>query len=365
MRRILAERGSRRPPHPARAAPPQPARAHGARGPCCSRPTAPATTGWRTGVPWLTLVGAIDDATSTVTGASFRAAEDAAGYFTMLDRDGPPATGCPARLYTDRHGIFVKDPNRPLTLHEQLTGEPQLHAGRPGARRARHRLDRGAQPRRPRVASSGSGAPSRIASSRNCDGQGGDHHRGRQRGARGLPAGPQRALQGAGCQRRAGLAQLDAGAAARGPLLLPLRGGAWTPTPPSAGMAGRCPCRAGVTADSWAGQHVVLQERLDGSLWVSHEGDLYQLTAAPLDGAAPARAQGQPGARAHHPARAARADRRSRTLGSHGLGGPAQDHPWRRYPAVRPRAAVTESLSPWRSESLSSDTTPSLPVVGQ
>ncbi len=34
--------------------------------------------------PILTLVGGIDDATSRVTGATFRMAEDAAGYFLML-----------------------------------------------------------------------------------------------------------------------------------------------------------------------------------------------------------------------------------------------------------------------------------------
>ena len=34
--------------------------------------------------PYATLVGAIDDATGTVTGATFRAAEDGAGYFITL-----------------------------------------------------------------------------------------------------------------------------------------------------------------------------------------------------------------------------------------------------------------------------------------
>jgi len=34
--------------------------------------------------PRLTLVGGIDDATSTITSAGFRVAEDAAGYFAML-----------------------------------------------------------------------------------------------------------------------------------------------------------------------------------------------------------------------------------------------------------------------------------------
>lgn len=34
---------------------------------------------------------------------------------------------------------------------------------------------------------------------------------------------------------------------------------------------------------SWAGRSVVLQERLDGSLWVSHDGLCLMLTAAPAD----------------------------------------------------------------------------------
>ena len=70
---------------------------------------------------WLTLVGGIDDATGRVTGATFRAAEDAAGYFTMLTATAH-RHGLPLALYTDLHGIFVKDPNRPPTLAEQLTG---------------------------------------------------------------------------------------------------------------------------------------------------------------------------------------------------------------------------------------------------
>jgi hypothetical protein len=75
--------------------------------------------------PRLTLVGGIDDATSTVTGATFRAAEDAAGYFSMLI-DTIAAYGRPLALYTDRAGIFIKDTNRPPTLAEQLTGRRSL-----------------------------------------------------------------------------------------------------------------------------------------------------------------------------------------------------------------------------------------------
>lgn len=75
--------------------------------------------------PRLTLVGGIDDATGILPGAVFRAAEDAAGYFEMLAQTAR-GVGLPLALYTDRHGIFVKDQNRPPTLTEQLTGQRSL-----------------------------------------------------------------------------------------------------------------------------------------------------------------------------------------------------------------------------------------------
>lgn len=75
--------------------------------------------------PYATLVGAIDDATGTVTGATFRVAEDAAGYFLTLTQTSA-GYGLPWTLYSDRHGIFWKDPKRPPTLTEQLTGKRSL-----------------------------------------------------------------------------------------------------------------------------------------------------------------------------------------------------------------------------------------------
>ena len=71
--------------------------------------------------PWLTLIGAIDDATGTVPAALFREQEDAAGYLELLQRivRGP---GIPQALYIDRHGIFLKSSREPLTLEEQLAG---------------------------------------------------------------------------------------------------------------------------------------------------------------------------------------------------------------------------------------------------
>lgn len=75
--------------------------------------------------PWLTLVGAMDDATGRVPGAVFRAQEDAAGYFLTLSATAR-RHGLPHALYTDRHGIFAKVPARPPTLREQLTGQRSL-----------------------------------------------------------------------------------------------------------------------------------------------------------------------------------------------------------------------------------------------
>ena len=72
--------------------------------------------------PWLTLVGGIDDATSRVTGATFRAAEDAAGYFTMFTQTAH-RHGLPGAVDSDRHGIFVTEPARAPTITEQLTGK--------------------------------------------------------------------------------------------------------------------------------------------------------------------------------------------------------------------------------------------------
>jgi hypothetical protein len=66
---------------------------------------------------FATLVGAIDDATGTVKGATFRAQEDAAGYLTIL---GPTADhhGLPWLVWSDPNGILHRDarPFARLTL---------------------------------------------------------------------------------------------------------------------------------------------------------------------------------------------------------------------------------------------------------
>ncbi|MGC2192685.1 MAG: hypothetical protein WA751_10160 [Candidatus Dormiibacterota bacterium] len=71
------------------------------------------------------LVGAIDDATGLVVGATFREQEDAQGYFQVL-RQVVLSKGVPLALYSDRHGIFVKTKKREPSLEEQLSGRRQL-----------------------------------------------------------------------------------------------------------------------------------------------------------------------------------------------------------------------------------------------
>ena len=73
--------------------------------------------------PYLTLVGAVDDATGTVPFALFRQQEDAHGYMLML-KDIIDHHGVPLALYSDRHGIFQRSPKEPESLEEQLRGRP-------------------------------------------------------------------------------------------------------------------------------------------------------------------------------------------------------------------------------------------------
>lgn len=71
--------------------------------------------------PYLSLVGAIDDATGKVPYALFRAEEDAQGY-TLLLRHIVENQGIPEALYHDGHGIFERSRRESETLEEQLAG---------------------------------------------------------------------------------------------------------------------------------------------------------------------------------------------------------------------------------------------------
>ena len=71
--------------------------------------------------PYLSLIGAIDDATGKAPHALFRDQEDAQGY-TLLLRHIVENQGIPEALYHDGHGIFVRPKKEPETLEEQLEG---------------------------------------------------------------------------------------------------------------------------------------------------------------------------------------------------------------------------------------------------
>jgi transposase len=72
-----------------------------------------------TGTPML-LLGAIDDATSTVLALHFRPAEDLHGYLTLLGQLAA-RHGLPVTLYGDRLGVFVRNDTH-WTLEEELQG---------------------------------------------------------------------------------------------------------------------------------------------------------------------------------------------------------------------------------------------------
>jgi transposase len=75
--------------------------------------------------PYLSLVGAIDDATGKVPWACFREQEDAQGYF-MVMRETVTRFGIPMAAYTDRHSIFYQAKEvqlRNLSLEEQLAAQ--------------------------------------------------------------------------------------------------------------------------------------------------------------------------------------------------------------------------------------------------
>jgi transposase len=70
--------------------------------------------------PTLTLVGAIDDATGTILGLTFRPTEDLHGYAEVF-RQVFTHYGLPLTIYGDRINILVRN-DRHWTLEEQLQG---------------------------------------------------------------------------------------------------------------------------------------------------------------------------------------------------------------------------------------------------
>jgi hypothetical protein len=75
--------------------------------------------------PYLSLVGAIDDATAKVPWACFREQEDAQGYFEVM-QETVRRFGIPMSVYADRHSIFFQAKEAALgklSLEEQLAGK--------------------------------------------------------------------------------------------------------------------------------------------------------------------------------------------------------------------------------------------------
>ena len=285
--------------------------------------------------PMLTLIGAIDDATGIVTAATFRAAEDAAGYLEVFRRT-VATYGRPLAIYSDRHGIFVKDPTRPPTLAEQL-------AGKRGFTQVGRALDEAAIGWIPASSPQAKGRVERLWGTKQ-DRLVSELRRARASTmeeanvvlARYLPRHNRRfAIEAADPEPawRPWPAELDL-AAVFG-FCYPRRVAndatlAW------AGGSLALPRRA--DGRSWAGRTVVVEEHLDGSLWVGADGAHQRLTDAPP--VAPLlRARKltrvEPSIRAALPAPDAIAP--TPTLPSSQSVATRPIHPWRRYPAVRPR----------------------------
>jgi len=74
---------------------------------------------------WITLIGAIDDATGEVLYALFREQEDTEGYFQLMERL-VSGHGVPVAVYHDGHAVFEPPEHEPMTLEEQLSGERSL-----------------------------------------------------------------------------------------------------------------------------------------------------------------------------------------------------------------------------------------------
>jgi transposase len=78
--------------------------------------------------PQLTLLAAIDDATSEVVGGLFREEEDTAGYFELMLAISR-THGVPQAVYADRHTIF-QSPVK-VTLEQEIAGQvPRSQFGR-------------------------------------------------------------------------------------------------------------------------------------------------------------------------------------------------------------------------------------------
>ena len=259
--------------------------------------------------PWLTLVGGIDDASGHVTGAIFREQEDAAGYLEMLCQTAA-RHGLPLGIYSDRHGIFWRG-RHIATLAEQFSGRTaRTQLGRAleaagiawiAARspQAKGRIERlwGTLQDRLRIELRLAGAATRDEANLVLAA-----HLPRHNARFAVPpANPEPAWRPLPADRSP--ESLFCFTHAR----RVARDGTVT-------LAGRTLMLLGQPAvPGWRGE-VVLEERLDGSLWARLNGILHPVVPAPERAVV---LRERPSARPSSP--------------------PPPDHPWRRYPAVRPR----------------------------
>jgi transposase len=269
--------------------------------------------------PWLTLVGAIDDATGLVTGATFRDQEDTAGYLTVLAQTAR-AHGLPLALYSDRHGIFWKGPQRVPTLAEQFAGRGSttqlgqaleaaaiawVAARSPEAKGRVERLWGTAQDRlvtELRLAGATTREEAEVVLAAWVA-----RHNARFAVAPADPAPAWRPSPG-------GLAPEELFCFRHRRVVA--RDGTFT-------LAGRCLMLAGRVEPRRLGRRLVISERLDGSRWVEVDGTFHPVVPAPER---PARLRsGTVRAVQTRPDVAAAPYR------------PPADHPWRRYPATRNR----------------------------
>jgi transposase len=263
--------------------------------------------------PWLTLVGGIDDATGEVTGAIFREQEDAHGYLEVLCQTGLQR-GLPLSLYSDRHGIFWKSPAAIPSLAEQFAGRrpmTQLGKALEAARiawiaarspQAKGRIERlwGTLQDRLRSELRLAGADTLEDANRVL----GDY----------LPRH----------NARFGVAARDPGASWRAPdrpveELFCFRHSRVVARDGTFSLAGRDWLIVDPRPPLLAARRLVVQERLDHTLWVELGDTCLPATIAPPR---PATLRSQPAA-ARRPASKAHP--------------PQHDHPWRRYGWVRTR----------------------------
>jgi transposase len=288
-------------------------------------------------LPFATLVAGIDDATGRVPGGTFRAAEDAVGYFTTFAQTAE-RHGLPGTVYSDRHGIFLREPGRAPTIAEQLTGKRSFTQ----VGRALDELD---------IAWIGARSPQAKGRVERLWGTLQDRLVAELR-LEGITT-----IEAANAFLPDFLERHDARFAVPAADPLP----AWRPWPDGlssdAVFCFHYPRRVGrdntvswpggdlalprrSDGRSWAGRTVTLQERLDGSLWVSHDGLCVPVRPAPADaGQLRARRLTAPPDR-DLPAELAELIDADGSPAPEPPGDavhrPSPDHPWRRYQDRRP-----------------------------